>query len=126
MREDVHADSIVRSLCAIPLLHSDDIVVGYNSVLDRAIRRNYEVLAPVFTYFMDTWLSSPEKIRNICVCQCDDRTSNSCESCNRTLRAEVKQKHPNVYHLIGKLNELKVNTALKILVIHVSFQKPLN
>lgn len=102
LQEDVHADSIVRSLCAVPLLHRDDIMEGFESIVDRAIRRDLEVLTPLFVYFMNTWLCSPTMIANISVCQCADRTSNGCESCNRTLRAEVKQAHPNSYHLLGK------------------------
>jgi len=109
LRENNEADSIVRSLCAIPFLPRDKIVQGYNSVLRRMVRGRLYAIEPLFTYFANEWLCSPQMISNICVFQCDDRTKNACESSNRTLRGEVRHAHPNIWHLLGMY--LKTNVC---------------
>ncbi|KAK3922600.1 Methylthioribose-1-phosphate isomerase [Frankliniella fusca] len=117
LRENNEADSIVRSLCAIPFLPREWIVQGYNAVVRRLLRRRLYALEPLFTYFANQWLCNPEMISNICVFQCDDRTNNACESSNRTLRGEVRHAHPNVWHLIGGFVRLEDIAELDIAIL---------
>lgn len=100
LRENLHADSIVRSLCALPLLKTEDLDEGFASVVNRAAERELEELAPLFHYFNTTWLT-PARKRLLSVYECEDRTNNICESHNRTLRAQVKVAHPNIFQLMS-------------------------
>lgn len=97
-----HADSIVRSLCAIPLLRHNQLVQGYQSVLARAEARGLNQLVPLFDYYARTWLMNPTRFRVLSVHGCVYRTSNCSECENRDFRAEVKEKHPGIYKLLSK------------------------
>lgn len=100
LRENMLADSVVRSLCAIPLLPTEHLARGFASVLRRAMRHGLDELGPLFAYYLRTWLS-PARLRILSVYDSENRTNNVCESHNRTLRAEVKVHHPNIFQLIA-------------------------
>lgn len=103
IRENVKCESIVRSLCALPLLSHDRIVAGVAQVGMYACRHGlWDVLMPFFAYIKRTWLT-PSRLPILSVSTCEDRTSNCCESYNHTMQTALGQlAHPNIYYLICK------------------------
>ncbi|KAK3908305.1 putative dual-specificity RNA methyltransferase 3 [Frankliniella fusca] len=99
VRHNNVADSIVRSLCAVPLLRRENIVDGVLSVVERAQQNGLNQLAPLFDYYNRTWLI-PSRLRVLSVHGCQFRTSNACESYNASLYRQAKRDKPNIFQLL--------------------------
>lgn len=103
IRGNDHCETIVRCLCALPLLPHDRIVAGVIQVGELASQKGWwDRLAAFFDYIRRTWLR-PSILPIYSVYDCEDRTSNGNESYNNTLQKALGQlAHPNVYYLICK------------------------
>lgn len=103
IQEDEVCDTVIRSLCALPLLPSHLIVDGVLEMSEYTVNAGrWDELAPFFNYINQTWLR-PSRLPILSVYKCTHRTSNGCESYNHILNSAVGQlAHPNVYSLIGE------------------------
>ncbi|KAK3911177.1 Hydroxyacylglutathione hydrolase [Frankliniella fusca] len=99
VRQNEDADSIVRSLCAIPLLKTESLVDGFEAVIDRAIQLDLGELADLFAYYRRTWLI-PCRLPILSVYKNRFRTSNACESYNASMYRAAKRDHPNIFQLL--------------------------
>lgn len=116
IQEYVICDTIVRSLCALPLLPTHKIKDG---VLEMAEFTNnagwWDQLSSFFVYIKTTWLR-PSRLPIFSVYNCKHRTSNCCESYHHVMNSTVGQvAHPNVYFLICEYLLLSSKTVQRIL-----------
>ncbi|KAE8739228.1 hypothetical protein FOCC_FOCC015280 [Frankliniella occidentalis] len=106
LRDNEEADSVVRSLCAIPLLKRDDLIDGHLTVLNRAIELRLEILARLLRYYQNTWLI-PSRLRILSVYRNKYRTSNCCESYNASMYRQAKRDKPNMFQLLSACVKLE-------------------
>lgn len=102
MRENRVVKSIVRSTMAIPLLPTNLMARGLQSLMrEAAIAGVNGILEGFFNYFIDTWFS-PTYFGSLSVYGIRHRTNNVCESCNRLLRSLTGAHRPGLWHFLSK------------------------
>lgn len=100
MKTSKRLRKLVRLLASVPLLPTVYIIDGVDFVIQMAeIWELVEEILPLITYWQRTWM---KRIEHLSVSGCPDRTSNICESDNRMLQDDVKQKHPSIWFFLGK------------------------
>lgn len=102
MQEDWVFDSIVRALCALPLLPNYILSEGLIQVGNWARNAGFmhwPLVRDLFDYIDREWI---RRYRYLSVCGSEDRTNNISESANATLGWDLRQNRPNVYDTISK------------------------
>ena len=103
IRDSESVAGLIRSVCALPLLKTEDIPKGLNAIGRRSVLEGqFDLLAPFFGKVADIWLQ-PEVLEVLSVCGAADRTSNVCESDNSTLDRTVRTAHPSMWRFLGRL-----------------------
>ena len=109
IKENELVAELVRAICALPLLRTDDIEEGLASIGRASVRAGlYDLLKPLFIKVASTWLS-PRVLEVLSVHGARDRTSNACESDNRTLQRTVRNAHPNMWRFLSKFELCRRN-----------------
>ncbi|KAE8740773.1 hypothetical protein FOCC_FOCC013697 [Frankliniella occidentalis] len=102
--------SLIRSVCALPLLPQALMGRGLNTLIQEANRRGYlQLLTPFFNYMIDTWMSNP-LFSTLSVYDQPHRTNNVSESCNRMLRSRTGVHRPGLWQFLTAVRRLE-NTA---------------
>ena len=95
--------SLIRSICALPLLPTEQIEEGLEAIGRRALRLgHFDLLEPLFVKVASTWLTA-KVLEVLSVCDAVDRTSNACESDNSSLARAVKTCHPSIWRFLSEL-----------------------
>ncbi|XP_034255342.1 uncharacterized protein LOC117653646 [Thrips palmi] len=118
IQDDGVCDSIMRCLCAIPLLHADFIIDGVLEMAEYTQRSGrWNQLATFFDYIERTWLR-PSRLPILSVYKCEHRTSNACESYHHALNVAMGQlAHPNVYKVLSALVRLEDRYVQDLVVL---------
>ncbi|KAE8739287.1 hypothetical protein FOCC_FOCC015210 [Frankliniella occidentalis] len=114
MNQQRRLKSLIRSVCALPLLPQNLIGRGLNTLIQEARRRGYiQLLAPFFNYLIDTWMTNP-LFSTMCVFNQPHRTNNVSESCNRMLRARTGAHRPGLWHFLTAVRRLEQRAMLTL------------
>ncbi len=102
MQGDWVFDTIVRCLCALPLLPNYLLFQGLIEIGNWARNTGFmrwPRVRDLFAYIEHEWM---RRYRYLSVCGSEDRTNNISECANATLGWDLRQNRPNVYDMISK------------------------
>lgn len=87
-------------MSVLPLLPPEKIMLGFAEIGKLAVKKRVALkMKRLLQYWVRTWRP---KLHVLSVSGCEDRTSNACESDNKTLQDAVRQKRPNIWDFMGK------------------------
>jgi len=102
MQTDWVFDSIVRCLCALPLLPNYFLYEGLLQVGHWARNSGFmhwPLVRDLFEYVETEWM---RRYRYLSVCGSEDRTNNISECANAILDWDLQQDRPNIYVALSK------------------------
>ncbi|KAK3910862.1 Protein FAR1-RELATED SEQUENCE 2 [Frankliniella fusca] len=110
--------SLIRAMCALPLLPQALMGRGLNTLIQEATRRGYvQFLNPYFNYMIDTWMTNP-LFSTMSVYDQPHRTNNVSESCNRMLRSKTGAHRPGLWHFLTAVRRLEQSATLTLIAAH--------
>lgn len=102
--------SLIRSVCAIPLLPTALMERGVQTLISEAARRGFfPLLDNFFEYYINFWMA-PNVKRRLSVFGMKHRTNNVSECCNKLLRSRTGAHRPGLWHFLCKYSQFTLSS----------------